>query len=75
MKYQLKEVMTKDDMDKIAYAVFNNPLGSYQMGEIARISGELQTHGIDVLAQLKLVRRKYRIDSQNIKGDDKSENS
>ncbi|WP_442636561.1 hypothetical protein [Rossellomorea marisflavi] len=58
----LDEVLFEEDKMKIAEAITYHPLGSYQMGEIARISGLIADTGYDVVGYLERLRME-RMDS------------
>lgn len=57
----IENVFFEDDLKKIKDAVEKYPLGSYQMGEIARLSALLSERGIDVIEHLERLCEKYRI--------------
>lgn len=48
-----ESILFPQDQIKINNAVIKYPLGSYQMGEIARLSGLLHYEGVNVLTLLK----------------------
>lgn len=48
----MESVLFPDDQQKIEDAVVKYPMGSYQIGEIARLSALLYDRGIDVEKQL-----------------------
>lgn len=52
-----------EDLKKIEVAVLYYPMGSYQAGEVARLSALLYERGIDATKQLALVCDKYGIDT------------
>lgn len=57
----IESVFFEDDLKKIKDAVEKYPLGSYQMGEIARLSALLSEMGIYVIEHLERLCEKYRI--------------
>ena len=54
-----KQILFNEDIEKINNAVVNYPLGSYQIGEIAKLSGLLYQEGVDVVRELEKLCRKY----------------
>ncbi|WJV20743.1 hypothetical protein QU593_10035 [Rossellomorea marisflavi] len=59
----LDEVLFEEDKLKIAEAITYHPLGSYQMGEIARISSLIADTGYDVVGYLERLRME-RVDGE-----------
>lgn len=52
-RYNLNnKILFDEDLEKIEQAVVKYPMGSYQIGEIARVSALLYNEGIDVLDAL-----------------------
>ena len=47
-----KYMLFDEDIEKINNAVANYPIGSQQIGEIAKLSGLLYNEGVDVLKLL-----------------------
>lgn len=61
---EMKEVpievaLFEEDIKKIVESVIKYPLGSYQIGEIARISAHLYEKGINVVDVLNNIKNKY----------------
>lgn len=52
-KHNLNEVLFKEDREKVVDSVVNYPFGSYQLGEVAKLSGYLYELGVDVAGLLK----------------------
>ena len=55
------DVLFSEDLKKINYYVSNYPMGSYQMGEIARLSALLYERGVDVKKHLEFLCKHYRV--------------
>ena len=47
-----KQILFDEDIEKINNAVAKYPMGSQQIGEIAKLSGLLYNEGVDVLKLL-----------------------
>lgn len=58
---ELKDLLFKDDEEKLAEAVEKHAFGSYQLGEVARISSLLYDRGIDVEKHLIQLCKQHRI--------------
>lgn len=56
-----EKVLFDDDQKKINDAVRLHAMGSYQIGEVAKLSALLYDRGIDVIQQLKALHRKYNV--------------
>lgn len=56
------KVLFDEDLEKIEKTCIRYPIGSYQAGEIIRISGALYWMGIDVLDRLRRLCRERGID-------------
>ncbi|WP_017470648.1 hypothetical protein [Amphibacillus jilinensis] len=54
---KINEILFENDQNKVVNAVTCFSLGSYQIGEIARISGLLYSSGVDVV---KLLEKKHK---------------
>lgn len=61
--YNGSVIFTEDQM-KIEKSVAMYPMGSYQMGEIARISGLMYKQGVDVVEQLKYLCEIYDVNQK-----------
>lgn len=48
-----EQILFNEDLEKINKACTNYPLGSYQIGEIARMSGFMYEQGINVIKMLE----------------------
>jgi len=57
------KILFDEDQLKIENAVIKYPLGSYQIGEIARLSGLLYGEGVDVIYKLEQLCYKYGINT------------
>lgn len=57
----MDKVLFAEDQKKIEDAVQYYPMGSYQVGEIARLSSLLYERGINVIDELNKLHRKYGI--------------
>ncbi len=55
----MNSVLFDEDLNKINNAVSRYPMGSYQIGEIAKLSGLLYEMGIDVVDMLQRTHSKY----------------
>ena len=55
------KVLFDEDQDKINNAVHRYPLGSYQMGVIAELSGLLYERGVDVAGVLASLCKTYGV--------------
>ena len=53
------QVLFDDNIEKINNTVQYYPLGSYQVGEIAKLSGLLYQEGVDVVKELEKLCHKY----------------
>jgi len=57
-----EQILFDEDLEKINNAVKFYPLGSYQMGEIARLGGLLQETGVDVVNEMNKLCFKYYVE-------------
>lgn len=55
------KVLFDDDQKKIEDAVMNYPIGSYQAGEVVRLSALLYDRGVNVENELKKLHNKFGI--------------
>jgi hypothetical protein len=60
----LNSVLFDDDQKKIEDAVLYHPMGSYQIGEIARLSALLYDKGVDVVKYLEKLHDAFGINSK-----------
>lgn len=49
----MSRIIYPEDLLKIEYTCIKYPVGSYQAGEIIRLSGYLEEQGVDVIKILK----------------------
>lgn len=59
----------QEDLEKIESACAYYPLGSYQIGEIARLSGYLQEKGVNVLIELQKLCKIYEVETESREDD------
>lgn len=57
----MSKVLFEEDQKKIEYYVLKYPLGSYQIGEIAKLSALLYERGINVIDELNKLHSKYGV--------------
>ena len=55
-------ILFPEDQNKIDEAVSKYPMGSYHIGEIARISGLMYEQGIDVIQHLKYICEQFKVE-------------
>lgn len=62
----MDKILFKEDLKKIEDAVEKYPLGSYQIGEIARLSGLMYERGINVAAQLEYLCELHMVELEHL---------
>ena len=62
---ELSGLLFVEDINKIKIAVSDYPMGSHQVGEIVRLSGLLYDRGVDVVGQLNVLCRKYKVSTKD----------
>jgi hypothetical protein len=55
-----EKVLFDEDQKKINGSVENHAIGSYQIGEISKLSATLYDSGVDVVKELQRLKRFYQ---------------
>ncbi|MCA1021576.1 hypothetical protein [Halobacillus litoralis] len=61
---KLDEILFPEDSEKVVRSVVYHPMGSYQLGEVARLSSLLYDRGIDVTDYLESLCRKHGVSTK-----------